>query len=447
MGVRVAVGRRGGPAVVLMVLCALLVGCSVAGPSSGPSAQGAAPPAGAASESAPQHGPGSPGGGLDMPSVVAPADLALQLEALLGQHSVLVADMMRGRIREDEDFGQAANAAVGRNTDELAAVLGSLIGQQGADEFHRLWAKHVAAFFSYSRGLATNDAAARDEARAQLIEYENEVAEFFSAASQGRLPREGARAAAQAHVGHLLDQADAYAAGDYARADELYRESYNHLFGAGHALAAAVVAPAQAAALEQPSWRLRSELQRLLGEHVALTVAALRAGATNSPDFPAAGQALNANTRDLAAAVGTLFGAPAGQQFMTLWADHVDQLVAYTAGVAANDEGRREAALSRLSELENQLAGFFGSATGNTSSSPNLAQAFLAHNEMLTRQVDAFVGKDYLQTHELAGDAYQGMFGLSGQLADAVGGSVAARLPQGGAETGAGGTAGAPGTR
>ncbi|HVH24690.1 MAG TPA: hypothetical protein VNA11_19765 [Pseudonocardia sp.] len=384
---------------------------------------------------------------MGMPSAGTPADLALQLEALLGQHSVLVADMMRGRIRKDEDFGQAANAAVGRNTDELAAVLGSLIGQQGADEFHRLWADHVTAFFSYSRGLGINDAAVRDEARAKLIEYENEVAEFFSAASQGRLPREGARAAAQAHVGHLLDQADAYAAGDYAWADQLYRDSYNHLFGAGQALAAAVVGPAQAAGLGQPSWRLRSELQRLLGEHVALTVAALRAGATNSPDFPAAGQALNANTGDLTAAIGTLFGAPAGQQFMTLWADHIDQLVAYTAGVAANDEGRREAALGSLRESGSQLAGFLGSATGNTVSSPHLAGAFLAHNEMLTRQVDAFVGKDYQRTHELAGDAYQDMFGLSGQLADAFGESVAARLPQGGAQTGAGGTAGAPGPR
>jgi hypothetical protein len=89
---------------------------------------------------------------------------------------------------------------------------------------------------------------------------------------------------------------------------------------------------------------------------VALAVAALRAGATNSPDFTAAADALNGNTSDVTAAVATLFGAQAGQQFMSLWADHIDQLVSYTAGVAANDDRRREVALGRLRAFENQLA-------------------------------------------------------------------------------------------
>jgi len=53
----------------------------------------------------------------------------------------------------------------------------------------------------------------------------------------------------------------------------------------------------------------------------------LRAGATDSPDFTAAGNSLNKNTADLAAAMGTLFGPAAGQQFLSLWADDIDALV------------------------------------------------------------------------------------------------------------------------
>ena len=298
------------------------------------------------------------------------------------------------------------------------------------------------------RGLATDDAAARDEARAQLVQYENDVANFFSSASQDRLPREAARAAALAHVDHLVQQADAYAAGDYGRANDLYRQAYTHLFQAGHPLAAGLLGPDQAASLQEPSWRLRSELNRLLGEHVALAVPALRAGATNSPDFPQAAAALNGNTSDLSAAMGTLFGAPAGQQFMTIWADHIDQLMSYTAAVAANDEGRREAALGRLREFETRLAGFLDSATGSGAAhSTDLATAFLAHNEMLTQQVDAFSGKDYPRAHALANDTYQDMFDLARQLSDVFGESVAARLPQGGAPAGAGGMAGVTGSR
>ena len=49
----------------------------------------------------------------------SPAEQALRLQALLGQHSVLAADFMRGRIRGDENFAQAADAALGKNTDAM----------------------------------------------------------------------------------------------------------------------------------------------------------------------------------------------------------------------------------------------------------------------------------------------------------------------------------------
>ena len=388
---------------------------------------------------------GAPGA-LSATAGESPADKALQLEALLGQHSVLAADLMRGRIRNDDDFGQAANAAVTRNTDDLAAMVGSLFGDQAATAFRGLWTDHVTALFNYSRGLATNDTAVRDDAKAKLVAFENGLADFFSSASQGRLPRDAARAAVQAHVEHLTAQADAYAAKDYARSDALYRETYAHTFDLGHTLAVTLLPPDQAGALDQPSWRLRSALDRLLGEHVALAVGALRAGGTNSPDFPAAADALNGNTRDLAAAMGTLFGAQAGQQFLSLWADHVDQLVAYTSGVAGNDAAKRDGARwRRLRDFEGRLADFLDSATGSKMHSADLAKAFLAHDQMLTQQVDAFAGRDFPRAHDLAYSTYQDMFGLSGQLADAFGETVAARLPQGGAQTGAGGTAGRTG--
>jgi hypothetical protein len=250
-----------------------------------------------------------------------------------------------------------------------------------------------------------------------------------------------------AHVNHLLQQADAYAAHDYGQAAELYRTAYSHAFGIGQALAATLLPPDQSAPLNQPSWRLRSELDRLLGEHVALAVATLRAGATNSPDFTASADALNKNTDDLTSAMGTLFGPAAGQQFMALWADHIDALVSYAAGVAAHDDARRNAAQDKLRAFEGQLSTFLDQATGSRMPTADLAKAFLAHDELLTRQVDASANKDYSQANQLAYTAYQDMFGLSRQLSDAFGETVATRLPQGGAETGAGGTAGVPGTR
>ena len=75
---------------------------------------------------------------------------------------------------------------------------------------------------------------------------------------------------------------------------------------------------------------------------------------------------------------------------------------------------------------------------------PDLAAALLELDDLLLRQVDAFAAKDYQQARELADRTYPQVFGLARNMADAFGATVAARLPRGGAETGAGGMAGAP---
>lgn len=420
------------PAVVILVGAVLLAGCTAP---SGP------PPAAAAPASAMPHMDPMPGGPLSNTAGQSPADVALQLEALLGQHSVLVADMMRSRIRNDADFAQAASTAVTRNTDDITAVVKAMFGDDAAAKFRSAWSDHTTAFFNYARGLAANDTAARDDARAQLVKFESGLGDFFAGASQGRLPQAAARSALTTHVDHLLRQADEYAAHDYDRAADDYRTAYSHAFGIGQALAGTLLPPDKAAPLSQPSWQLRSELDRLLGEHIALAVATLRAGATESPDFSASAANLDKNTAELTSAMGTLFGAAAGQQFMTLWADHIDALVGYTTAVASNDGAGRQASLDKLRGFEGKLAAFLGTATGSRIPSADLASAFLHHDQMLTQQVDAMATKDYAKAHELAYNAYQDMFGLAKQLSEAFGETVAARLPQGGAETGAGGTA------
>jgi hypothetical protein len=431
--IRTAVGR---PFVGVLV-GGLLVGCAGTKPQADTdgAAGGTSPPASAAA--------GVPDAASGTAIGESPADLALRLEALLGQHSVLASDMMRSRIRNDEDFVQAATTAVERNTDDLTAVVAALLGQQSADTFRAMWTDHVTAFFTYARGVAVGDAAARDDARGHLLQFENGLGDFISAASQGRLTRDAARSTLMVHDDHLLQQADAYAARDYERAAEAYRQGYSHAFSIGHGLAAALLPPDQSAALDQPSWRLRSELDRVLGEHVVLAVATLRAGAMNSPDFAAEAGALNGNSEDLTAAIATLLGAEAGQRFLSLWADHVEALVGYTGLVASDDDTRRQAALGELREYESELATFLDAATGSRVHASDLATEFLAHDQMLTQQADAVVDKDFPRAHELAYDCYRGMFVLSRQLSDAFGETVAARLPRGGAETGAGGTSGA----
>ncbi|MFF5292900.1 hypothetical protein [Paractinoplanes globisporus] len=375
------------------------------------------------------------------------ADLAIQFEALLGQHSVLAADLMRSRIRGDDDFVQAANAALGKNTAAMTTLVGQMFGKATADKFSPMWSEHVVALFAYAGALAAQDQAAKQDAHEELVEYEQELGDFFAGASHGRLSQAAARAAIVEHVGHLTGQADAYAAKDYATADAMYRMGYQHTYDLGLALANALLPPADRATLQQPLWRLRSQLGKLLAEHAALVEDLTRAAVTRSPDFAASGDMLNGNTKDLAAAIDTLFGAAAAKQFQQMWADHVEQLVAYASATAAGDKAKQDQAKAAMAGIEQRMGTFLAGATSKRISTGALTTALQHHDMMLMKHADAYAAKDYATAHDVAYDTYQQMFDLARTMADAFGATVAARLPRGGAQTGFGGMAAVVETR
>jgi hypothetical protein len=372
----------------------------------------------------------------------SPAEAALRLEALVGQHSILAADMMRARVRADADLAQSANAALGTNTKAMGDVLEPVLGSAGRQEFEAAWAEHIEALFNYSRGLATRDEEVRTDAESELLEYEEDLAELFVAESGGRLDRRTALAGVREHVDHLVEGADAYAAGRKAEAAELYRVSYAHSFDLGEGLARALLPPGVGAELDRPTMRLRAALTRLLDEHVALVLAAMRSAVTDGADLRSVGDAVNANTLDLTSAVDALFGAAAAAGFQSHWADHIDQLMAYTKATAAHDTAGQERARRTLQGFEQTFATFLDDATQHRLGQQALAQAFVMHDRMLLAQIDAYAAKDYVQAHDLGHQTYEEMFTVAGQLATAIGTTVASRLPTGGSQTGGGGTAG-----
>jgi hypothetical protein len=220
-----------------------------------------------------------------------------------------------------------------------------------------------------------------------------------------------------------------------------YRQSYEHTYGLGGALASALLPPASAATLTTADWRLRSELTRLLGEHVALAVTAMRSGYAHWPDFDAAAANLNANTMDVTQAVDGIFGANAARSFQSLWADHIDSLMQYTAALAMHDNAKRAAAVTRMNKFQDSFAAFLAGATGNRLPLGDLTSAMVMHDQMLIQQIDAFAAKRYQQAHDVAYTTYTDIGGLSGKLATAFAATAMAKAPRGGIQTGYGGMA------
>jgi hypothetical protein len=245
-------------------------------------------------------------------------------------------------------------------------------------------------------------------------------------------------------VDQLLQQVDAYARGDYDRAFALERESYAHMFPLGKALAAGILTGGGGglpADFDSPARQLQSRLGLLLGEHAELAVDAMRSGISNAPDFPAAGAALDGNTREITAMIESVFGAAGAGSFQALWADHIDAFVTYTQALVADDAALESAATERLKGFNAKFATFLSTSTQGRLGAPALADAFVMHEDLLLRQINAYAERDYSTAYQLSFDAYEHMFALAAQAATSIGDTVAAQSPTGGPQTGEGGMA------
>ncbi len=374
----------------------------------------------------------------------SPAQLRTQFEQLLGQHTLLAVRLMRSVVSAAPDFRQAAAASLQQNTDALSQLVASAYGGAQADRFTQLWQRHITDLFAYANGVAGHDTAAKQAARDGLLAYCDAYGAWFALASKGRVRESDAAGGVRMHVTELMDQLDAYAAHDFDRAYRIERTAYEHMFVAGATLARASVTPELAVGLDAPPAKLRSAFAMLLGEHMELIVDAQRATFAGSPEFTAAAAQVNANTAALTQAMGAIVGARKAAEFQSAWADHVDELMVYSAAVAGQSQAGKATAEKNLNVYAIRLAVYFSGIVGNQLAVVPLTGAITMHDRHLTSQADAYAARDYDRAQQLELEGYQHMLGVADTLVDAIGRTVKAGLPVGGSQTGGGGTAQRP---
>jgi hypothetical protein len=380
-----------------------------------------------------------------VPGAATPQQVRLQLEQLLGQHAILAVRLMRGKLNRSPDFVEAATAALGKNTDELSALVAGAYGPAGGEGFKQLWAQHVSSLFAYSKGLADKDAAAQRNAKTELDRYTRDFGAFVSSATKGELPAAQITAGVKAHIHHLISQVDAYSAGDYAAAYRLEREAYAAMFTTGKGLAGATVSirPGELpAGFDDPPQQLRSALGRLLGEHSELIVDASRAVIAKGAEFEDAAAALDGNTRDIGQAITAVFGSRAAGQFGDLWATHVDAVVGFATAVAENDTAGQAQARARLDRWTQDFGRYLATAVKDKEAAAAFVAAAHQHDEQLLTSITSYARGDYPTAHQITYEGYQHMFAIAESLADAIESVAAKQLPKGGAATGGGATAG-----
>jgi hypothetical protein len=165
---------------------------------------------------------------------------------------------------------------------------------------------------------------------------------------------------------------------------------------------------------------LRATLTRLLGEHLFLASAATGAAlGGRQEEFRAAAAALDANSNDFIAAVGSIYGPDAQRAFDPLWKKHIGFVVDYTVGLATKDQAKQQKAVNDLLAYTQEIGAFLNSANPYL---PKDAVANLVREHVLTLKavIDAQAAGDPARAYMEMRKAYAHMGTLAGALTDGI---------------------------
>ena len=165
---------------------------------------------------------------------------------------------------------------------------------------------------------------------------------------------------------------------------------------------------------------LRARLTSLLGEHVMLAAEAKGAALVGrEAEFEVAAGALDKNSLDLAAAIGSVYGPDIEGAFLPLWRTHIGFFVDYTLAVTADDATNRDFAVADLL----QYAKDFGAVLNSIN--PHLAKDAVAglveeHVATLLGVIDAQAEGDLESAYAATRLAYAHMSLIADALAEGI---------------------------
>jgi hypothetical protein len=333
---------------------------------------------------------------MERTSATPAATLRTTLNALLGEHLILATATTGAALDgRDVEFTAAASALDGNSVD-IAKAIGSVYGADAEQAFLPLWRRHIGFAVDYTVGVATRDAAKQDQAVRDLIAYTQDFGAFLQSANPN-LPKAVVADLVKHHVVGLKDVIDAQASRDHTRAYAAQRTATAHMKMIADPLAGAIAQqfPARFTGTPQAGAAgLRTTLNVLLREHAYLAGAATGAAlGGRDAEFKAAAGALDANSIDIARAVGSVYGADAERAFLPLWRRHIGFFVDYTMAVATGDGAKQDKAVSDLVAYSQDFGAFLQSASPRL---PKQVTADLVKHHVVTLKtvVDAQAAKD-----------------------------------------------------
>ena len=177
--------------------------------------------------------------------------------------------------------------------------------------------------------------------------------------------------------------------------------------------------PVASVDLGSPASQLRVDLDRLLAEHAFLTIEQMRSGLTNGPDFAAAATAVEGNSTDVAAAIGSIYGDAAVGPFGEIWRSHIGYLVDYSVSLGRNDSAGQQAALAGLAIYRKNIAAFLKEANPRVDLG-GIIEALDMHTAQLLEFIETEHKGDHRGAYTIEREAYPHMFAVGDALAKVI---------------------------
>lgn len=325
------------------------------------------------------------------------ASLRAGLTYLLTDHVYLagVAVATAYHAGADSPEFKLAAASVDKNSVAVSEAIGSIVPDE-QEKFLQTWRAHVNDFVTYAVGAKTGGAegkAMKKKAVDNLTAYAKQQGIFFSKITAGALPKKAVETEFLTHITSLAAAVDSFAAGDGKGYDKL-KTAADHM-----SMSAAALTGGIAKALkykDDPNSKAsgaRSALTSQLVSHTYLSGIAVFAAYTDkdnvkSAGFMAAAAALDKNTDDLGALVGSV--APDQQKtFETVWRSHIGDFVTYATGELTGDQALKDKGIANLDAYRTTSGMFFDKVTGGVIPAKAVEDELKTHIETLFGAIDS----------------------------------------------------------
>ena len=342
-------------------------------------------------------------------------NLRVTLNRLLGEHMLIAVNATQVALLGGKSF-DAEGAELQANTDDLAAAIGSLYGDDAKAAFANQWNAHNGYFVNYTVGTAKNDEAAKKTAVDGLLKYQKDFGAFLAGAT-GQ-PVDAVQAQLGMHVMHTAKAVDAFGTKDYSGSYANAAAGYVHMGATGDILAGAIAKQKSLGETSSPAADLRVKLDDLLGEHAALAIVAMERGFDGSPDFDAAAASLDKNTVALGELIGSAYGDEAKTTFLNQWRAHIGFFVTYVTALSKKDDAGQAEAKKGLDGYIAEHGQFLATATGLPADA--VKAQLQMHVDELLKTIDAYAAGNYDEAAAGARQSFAHMYETGDALAGGI---------------------------